>query len=133
MKQWLTLVVVMSLASFANAAMDDKSIRERTKPVGSVCLEGEECGAAAAAAASGPKSPEDIYKGSCAGCHASGVMSAPKLGDAAAWGERMKKGLEQLQANAISGVNAMPPKGTCGTCSDDDIRAVVEYIVENSK
>jgi cytochrome c5 len=27
----------------------------------------------------------------------------------------------------------MPPRGTCGNCSDDDLKAAVEYMVENSK
>ncbi|MCP4233523.1 MAG: cytochrome c5 family protein, partial [Aestuariibacter sp.] len=26
--------------------------------------------------------------------------------------------------------NAMPPRGTCGTCSDDDIKAAIEYMIE---
>ena len=28
-------------------------------------------------------------------------------------------------ANAISGINAMPPKGTCADCSDDELREAI--------
>ncbi|MDX1453038.1 MAG: c-type cytochrome [Oleiphilaceae bacterium] len=124
-----SLLVVIA----AHAAMDNKSIENRIKPVGKVCVEGDDCGAASAAADAGPKSPEDIYQASCFGCHGTGALNAPKFGDAAAWTARLDKGMDQLVANAINGINAMPPKGTCGSCSDDDIKATVQYILDNSK
>ena len=123
------LVVLVSVA--ANAAMDSKSIKARTMPVGKVCLEGDECGSAAPVA--GPMGPEDIYQASCFGCHGTGALSAPKLGDAAEWSARSAGGVDALIASAISGVNSMPPRGTCATCSDDDIAATVQYILDNSK
>ncbi len=122
-----------AVALTATAAMDDASIRERTQPVGSVCVEGEDCGSASAAVASGPRDPQELYNGVCAGCHTSGALGAPKLGDAADWGARLNQGLDQVIANAINGINAMPPKGTCSTCSDDDIANAVQYMVDNSK
>lgn len=124
----LTLVVFS-----ANAAMDDKSIRERTMPVGKVCIEGDDCGSAAVAVAAGPMSPEDIYKASCAACHGTGALGAPKLGDSAAWGDRLGNGVDTIVKNAISGINSMPPRGTCASCSDDDIEATVQYMLDNSK
>ena len=66
-------------------------------------------------------------------CHTTGAAGAPKIGDAAAWDERLGKGIEEVYANAINGINGMPPKGTCMSCSDDEIEATVDYIVENSK
>ncbi|KZZ47070.1 cytochrome C [Oleiphilus sp. HI0118] len=102
-------------------------------PVGSVCVEGEDCGSASAAVASGPRDPEELYNGVCAGCHTTGALGAPKLGDVADWTARMDKGLDQVIANAINGINAMPAKGTCATCSDDDIANAVKYMVDNSK
>ncbi len=50
------------------------------------------------------------------------------MGDADAWTERMAKGMDAVMENVISGVNAMPPKGLCMTCSDDDLRALVDYM-----
>lgn len=118
----------------ANAAMDQQSIADRTMPVGKVCVEGDECGSAAAAVPAGPASPEDIYNTACTACHGTGALGAPKLGDAGAWGARVAdKGLDQLIANAISGINSMPAMGTCASCSEDDIAATVKYMVDNSK
>ena len=135
-KMVMTISAALAFAAVAltaTAAMDDASIRERTMPVGSVCVEGDECGSASAAVASGPRDPEELYNGVCAGCHTSGALGAPKFGDAADWSARMDQGLEQVIANAIGGIGAMPPKGTCSSCSDDDIANAVKYMVDNSK
>jgi len=123
----------LAMVFSVNAAMDEQSIAERLKPVGKVCVEGDDCGTATAAAASGPKEPAEIYQSSCSACHGSGVMGAPKFGDAAAWNERLEKGMDTLVANAISGINAMPPRGTCASCSDEEIKATIQYMIDNSK
>ncbi len=112
-----------------------KEVAERTKPVGDVCIEGDPCAAQAASAAkpSGPRSGEDIYAASCTSCHALGVAGAPTFGDAAQWAPRIAKGLDTLYANSINGINAMPPKGLCMDCSDEEIQASVDYMVEAAK
>jgi cytochrome c5 len=79
-----------------------------------------------AAAADG----EQIYKASCHACHAAGVAGAPKLGDKEAWAPRIAKGNDALLSSVKNGLNAMPPKGACMTCSDDDLGAAVQYMVE---
>lgn len=132
-----SLVAGLFLSSVAMAASSlEDDIRERIKPVGEVCVAGEDCGdiaAPVAAAPAGPRSGEDIYKSTCFGCHGTGAAGAPKLGDAAAWSARTSKGMDALVSNAINGFNAMPPRGTCGSCSDDDIAAAAQYMVDNSK
>ena len=81
------VAAALMLGAFSiQAGLDDKSVRERTLPIGKVCLEGDDCGSAVAAAPAGPQSPEDVYNNSCAGCHATGALNAPKFGDAEAWG-----------------------------------------------
>lgn len=133
-KMIMSALLGMAVVFSVNAAMDDQSIAERLKPVGKVCVEGDDCGTASAAAASGPKEPADIYSTSCAACHGSGALGAPKMGDAAEWGQRLAdKGMDTLTANAISGINSMPAKGTCASCSDEDIRDTIQYILDNSK
>jgi len=72
---------------------------------------------------------QKIYQASCQACHATGVANAPKLGDKAAWAPRIAKGNDALFSSVKNGLNAMPPKGTCMSCSDDDLRAAVEYLV----
>ena len=70
------------------------------------------------------------YEGYCSGCHAMGSGGAPKMGDTAAWDALVKKsGKEKLYQNAIHGIGGMPAKGTCSSCSDDEIKATVDYMI----
>lgn len=71
---------------------------------------------------------EATYQMSCFACHGTGAAGAPVLGDADAWTERMAKGMDTVMANVVNGVNAMPPKGLCMTCSDDNLRSLVDYM-----
>ena len=129
----MSAFIGMALVLSVNAAMDDQSIADRLKPIGNVCIEGNDCGSASAAVASGPRSGEDIYTSNCVACHGSGALGAPKLGDVADWTARLEKGFDVVTANAISGINAMPARGTCASCSDEEIQETVQYMVDNSK
>lgn len=115
--------------------LSPKKIAERTAPEAKVCLEGEECGEASAAAPTEEvaATPEDLYNGKCSSCHGAGVLGAPVPGQADQWTARIAKGTDALYAAAIGGINAMPPKGGCADCSDDDIKAIVDFMVEQSK
>jgi cytochrome c5 len=66
-------------------------------------------------------------------CHATGAAGAPKLGDAAAWAPRIAAGMDSLFTNATNGLNAMPPKGLCMACSDEELKGAIQYIVDNSQ
>jgi cytochrome c5 len=103
---------------------------ERIKPVASVAV--AEAPAAPAAPAA-PRSADAVYNASCAACHASGVAGAPKVGDKAAWSARIAQGSDKLLEHAIKGLNAMPARGGCSDCSDEDIKKVVDYIVGKSR
>ncbi|MEM7563348.1 MAG: c-type cytochrome [Pseudomonadota bacterium] len=88
--------------------------------------------AAGAGADTSSQSPEEMYQAACLACHTTGAAGAPKIGDVAEWASRAAKGLDALLSGAINGVGAMPPRG--GSQFDDDqIKAVVEYILEQSK
>ncbi len=131
--------VILAGAIVAHASeKTDQEIAERLKPAGEVCVEGDPCATAvvataASGASSGARSGEDIYKASCTTCHDAGVGGAPKFGDADAWKPRLDKGIDTLYANAINGVNAMPAKGLCMDCSDEEMQAVVDYMVDKSQ
>lgn len=73
-------------------------------------------------------SVEDKYKSSCTFCHSTGAAGAPKTGDKAAWAPRYEKGMETLVKNSRAGIGAMPPMGMCNTCTDDDFKALIEYM-----
>ena len=73
------------------------------------------------------------YDTTCAVCHATGVANAPKLGDKAAWKDRIAKGMDTLHTHALKGFNAMPPKGGNMALSDADVKAAVDYMVSQAK
>lgn len=129
-----TVGAALSLSSHAISDKQKKEIEARIKPAGSVCLEGDSaCGGAVAAAGGEPRSGEVVYKASCVACHDTGAAGAPKFGDKGAWKPRIAQGLDTLHTHAISGIRGMPPKGTCMSCSDDEVKAAVDFIVAKSK
>ncbi|MCF2949281.1 cytochrome c5 family protein [Paraglaciecola aquimarina] len=106
--------------------MTDDEIKSRIQPVGQVHV----AGAVEETASSGPRSGADIYNKSCVACHSVGVLGAPKLQNAGDWSPRLEKGFDQVWKNAINGIGGMPPKGTCGDCSDDELKAAIEHMIE---
>ncbi|MGI1679395.1 MAG: c-type cytochrome [Cellvibrionaceae bacterium] len=140
MKQLKKVVVgiasaaLVSMAAFVFAGNDSEAIAERLKPVGKVCMAGDDCaGGASVVAAGEARSGEEIYTTKCFSCHASGVGGAPKLGDTAAWASRLEQGMEKLFENGWNGINAMPPRGICMDCSEEEFQSTIDYILEQNK
>lgn len=133
------MIAGASVALFsAMVIASEGGLSERLAPVGKTCMAGDtSCASAASNSASSgePRSGQQVFDESCTTCHAGGMPNAPALGDAAAWGPRADKGIEELYNSAINGFNnnAMPARGLCMNCSDDEIKAAVDYMVENSK
>ena len=109
-------------------------IEENIRPVGQVNVGSVPASApaAAGAAAAAPRSGDEVYNSACAACHASGVAGAPKLGDQGAWGVRASKGVDALLSSVVNGLNAMPPKGGCATCSDAELKGAIEHMLSQS-
>ncbi len=132
MLQAMMLFVATFVMAQANASTDvdaqAEKIRDRIKPVAEVCIQGDECGGPVVAVVTGPRSGADVYAAACTTCHAAGVAGAPKKGDVAAWDKRLAKGFDATLANAIKGLNAMPAKGLCMDCSDDELSAAIKYM-----
>ncbi|MEX2470186.1 MAG: c-type cytochrome [Pseudohongiellaceae bacterium] len=79
---------------------------------------------------------EQKYMASCFACHSTGAANAPKVEAgvyADQWAERMEKGMDAVMQNVINGMGAMPAKGLCFDCTDADLRALVDYMVESSQ
>lgn len=128
-----TLGLVAGMTSAQDANMSREAIAERLRPVGELCLQGNECGAAAAptsASTSGGMSGEEVFTSTCAACHTTGAAGAPIRGEAGDWAGRVEKGIETLYDHAINGFNAMPPKGGNASLSDADVEKGVNYLVE---
>ncbi|GAA0793936.1 c-type cytochrome [Marinobacterium sediminicola] len=85
------------------------------------------------AAAMAERSGEEVYNTKCSVCHVAGIAGAPKFGDAAAWAPRAEKGIDALLATAITGIKAMPPKGTCADCSDSELKSAIQYMLDAAK
>lgn len=125
---------LMMAAAIAVADTRTQAISERLRPVGEVCMAGEACTGggtvAAGAAAAQARDPSEIFQTKCSSCHATGVGGAPRQGNAADWEPRIAKGMDVLFQNAWNGIGAMPPRGICTDCSEDEIRSTVEFMVE---
>jgi len=125
-------VVGLFQATGALAALEDQ-VRARLQSPAEVCVVGDECAAGLTlpGAADGPTDPETVYTTFCSACHNTGLNNAPKLADAEAWEPRVAKGIDALYESAVNGFNngAMPPKGTCMSCSNDVLHATVDYML----
>lgn len=129
----------LSLTAMALEDFDRQEIEKRIKPVGNVRLEKNATNAAeqkpAAEAVVAKKEPgQSIYEQYCSMCHRDGVAGAPKFRDEASWKPRLtaQKDVAGLTASAIKGINAMPPKGTCADCSEEDIKNAISYMLPRS-
>ena len=137
-KKRIGLLVAVSLGllsalAFAQSNQVNEGIKSRLAPVGEVCMSGDDCAAAPVASASDePRSGQEIYDAHCTTCHAAGISGAPIMGDVDSWSSHIEKGTETLYDHAINGFNAMPAMGLCGNCSEDEIKATVDYMVEES-
>lgn len=150
------IVMSTAIAFTAQASTPEEEIAARIGKVGSVCIEGEICrssksnsrkdaGGDSAGTATADDNAADMvasvsqvgaqieakYNKSCVTCHGAGVAGAPKPGDADAWAARMDKGMETLYNSALKGLPpGMPAKGMCFDCSDDELKALVDYMLE---
>ncbi|WCM87968.1 c-type cytochrome [Acidovorax sp. NCPPB 3576] len=114
----LVLYVTSGTKPADGAANPERALAERIQKVGMVEVRD----------ANRPLRPgEEVFKGQCAACHATGAAGAPKLGDAAAWGPRIKTGFEALVHSALAGKGAMAPQGG-GEFNDTEIARGVAYM-----
>ncbi|MBM69636.1 MAG: cellulose-binding protein [Haliea sp.] len=141
MSRFVVSVVALCAAMAAGAIeLSDSqraAIEERIKPMGEVCLQGDAtcAGAAAAGAAAVARSGEEVYNAACMACHMTGAGGAPVVGDATVWAERIAKGMDVLHDHGINGIpgTGMIAKGGCMSCSDEEVMAAVDFMVEKSQ
>ena len=82
-----------------------------------------------------PQHPgRQIYEDYCFSCHTPGLSGAPKIGDREAWKFRLAQGKNVLLDSTINGIQpAMPPRGVCFDCSDQDLEHAIDYIILQSQ
>ena len=128
----------------ADTAEYQAAVRDRIRPFGQVYMPGEETEAAAPQVAAAPAaepvetmlSGPQVYNEACLVCHGSGIGGAPVLNDSAAWEARIAQGADVLYQHAIEGFTGdsgfMPAKGARMDLSDDEVKAAVDYMVEEA-
>ena len=146
------LIACVTIASISQAKhMDEDTIDKRTSPVGKVNIEGMPAATEAdhdamgheetviaeevvvevtvdAGASTGARTGDVLYNTYCIACHSIGLANAPKAGDSAAWTKLLEVGMDNLVASAVKGKNVMPPKGTCGDCSDEELESAITFM-----
>ncbi|HSW69234.1 MAG TPA: c-type cytochrome [Gammaproteobacteria bacterium] len=78
---------------------------------------------------------EKIFKQFCVSCHGNPPIidiKAPRIGDTKAWRPRQQMGMSMLMKITIMGVGAMPARGGCFECSDEQLRETIRYILKSS-
>jgi len=104
-------------------------VAKRLAPIGSIAIaEAPTKKAAPAKAMSGA----DVIKATCFVCHGTGAAGAPRIGDKAAWKPRAAKGIDTLLQHAVSGFNAMPPKGGNAALSKAELKAAIEQMLADT-
>lgn len=140
----LIIILAMSIHNrleLSDAPSRDAARQERLQPYAGVYAgETGRAAAQAAAAEAAAAEPQVAFDGSldgqliydrvCGTCHDSGVAGAPEM-QASAWEGRLDKGQDELIANAINGIGAMPPRGGRRNLSDEQIEASVTWMLES--
>jgi cytochrome c5 len=127
------ILLIVLLANYVTAqnkpaagsdAMSEQAVAARLQKIGAVEIKDVSDPASM-------KTGAQVYAAQCTACHAAGVANAPKLGDAAAWGPRIKTGYEALLTSSLKGKGAMGAQGG-GDFSDYEIGRAVVYMVNQS-
>ena len=126
----VAIIMLVNYVDFGDRAgagsegMTAEAVAKRLQRVGSIEIRD----------ASGPavlRAGEQVYAGQCAACHASGAAGAPKFGDVAAWGPRIKTGYDALLVSVLKGKGAMGAQGG-GDYSDTELGRAVVHLVNNA-
>ena len=80
---------------------------------------------------------EETYNSGCVACHGTGVAGAPRVGDKAAWTDRIAQGESVLYENAIKGFQGasgvMPAKGGFTNLTDEQVKSAVDFMISASQ
>jgi len=117
------------------------SVAERIKPFGQISVASAETQREpvknAVAAPPPSRDGQQVYQATCVACHGAGIAGAPKLDDKGQWAARIAKGVDNLYASAVNGVQGsagvMPARGGNPALSNAEVRAAVDYMVARSK
>lgn len=129
-------ILPVLLVALLAACGKSEAPKSEAAPAPAAAAPAPQAAAPAADTADGGKGAE-LFKKTCAMCHQTGVAGAPKLGDKADWGPRIAQGKDTLYKHALEGFNgnkgAMPPKGGNPAYTEDEIKAIVDFMVSKAE
>lgn len=76
------------------------------------------------------RSAKEIVEGTCAACHSTGAMGAPKIGAKSAWVSRGS--VNAMVKTAVKGKGMMPARGGDASLTDADIKKAIQYMLKKS-
>ena len=120
----IAIVIALAVMLGNKARRVDEGVEARIAPVAQPVE-------AVAVVAAGSRTGEQLVQGTCITCHGAGVAGAPKIGDKAAWGPRIAKGLNGLLKSAIAGKGAMAPRGG-SDATDAELARAIAFMANQS-
>ena len=129
----LPVIVILLLVEYVTAdhrpaagstGLTPEAVAQRIHPVGMVQVKD-------ASDLATLKTGEQVFAAQCTACHTAGLVGAPKLGDADAWGPRIKTGYEALLKSALAGKGQMGAQGG-GDYADVEIGRAVVYMANKA-
>ncbi|ASQ46116.1 c-type cytochrome [Legionella clemsonensis] len=79
-----------------------------------------------------PDEGKQIVEHFCANCHAVKpliAIGAPRIEQKEDWEIRLSQGIRRLFQHTEEGLNAMPPRGGCFECSDEQLMLAIEAML----
>lgn len=73
-----------------------------------------------------------VFEANCKTCHGGMIPGAPAVGKKDDWAPRIKQGKDTLHKHALEGFNSMPAKGGNSSLSDDEVKAAVDFMANES-
>lgn len=69
------------------------------------------------------------YQMYCHSCHSVSHTDAPESFDPDSWATRLADGKDRILERAIVGVGNMPAQGMCMECTEQDLKALIDYMI----
>lgn len=90
----------------------------------------EPVGKAAPAKTAAPteRTGQKVVQIQCGTCHLTGENGAPKVGDRAAWVQRLKRGMPEVVRSAFNGHGAMPARGGLADITESEMKNAITYM-----
>ena len=74
------------------------------------------------------RSGEQVVQAACIRCHGTGQGGAPRVGDKAAWSQRISQGVDAVTKSAIRGHGSMPARGGLADLTDREVTRAILYM-----